>query len=96
VSASLLGLPAEPSEAAALPGRRARSALAHVLSGGAMPQFTSPRPINLTLRKPRNPLVAPALLRQAGRHQSTREASRMQARQQVKRALRDDLPDDSP
>lgn len=35
-----------------------------------MPQFTSPRPSAATsLRKPRNPLVAPAQLRQAGRHQ---------------------------
>ena len=34
-----------------------------------MPQFTSPRPLPAAMRKPRNPLVAPAQLRQAGRHQ---------------------------
>lgn len=33
-----------------------------------MTQFTSPRPLSLRLSKPRNPVVAPALLRQAGRH----------------------------
>ncbi|MBB5206337.1 hypothetical protein HNQ51_003683 [Inhella inkyongensis] len=35
-----------------------------------MPQFTSPRPLTLAMRKPRNPLVVPAQFRQAGRHQS--------------------------
>ncbi len=35
-----------------------------------MPQFTSPRPAaHVQLRKPRNPLVAAAQFRQAGRHQ---------------------------
>ncbi|MCV2369492.1 hypothetical protein [Roseateles oligotrophus] len=33
-----------------------------------MTQFTSPRPLNMKLRKPRNPLVAHALMRQAGKH----------------------------
>lgn len=33
-----------------------------------MPQFTSPRPLSLRLNKPRNPVVAPSLMRQAGRH----------------------------
>jgi hypothetical protein len=35
-----------------------------------MPQFTSPRPLTVSMRKPRNPMVAPAQFRQAGRHQS--------------------------
>ncbi|MBB4845524.1 hypothetical protein HNP55_004076 [Paucibacter oligotrophus] len=33
-----------------------------------MPQFVSPRPQAQRLLKPRNPLVAPALMRLAGRH----------------------------
>jgi len=61
-----------------------------------MPQFTSPRPLNLSLRKPRNPLVAPALLRQAGRHQTAKDGKRPLARQQLKRLLQDALPDDNP
>ncbi|RTL21887.1 MAG: hypothetical protein EKK52_07615 [Burkholderiales bacterium] len=63
-----------------------------------MPQFTSPRPLQLTLRKPRNPLVAPALKRQAGRHQSPHDAQaqRQQARLELRRLLRDRFPDDSP
>lgn len=50
-----------------------------------MTQFTSPRPLNLQLRKPRNPLVAPALMRQAGRHGSTkpRQAARRELQQQI-------------
>ena len=70
--------------------------MVHFANGGAMPQYTSPRPIHLSLRKPRNPLVAPTLLRQAGRHTNTREVSRQQASQQVRRLLRDVPPDDSP
>lgn len=63
-----------------------------------MPQFTAPRPMTLNLRKPRNPLVAPAQLRQAGRHQSPRDAHamRQQSQQQLRRLLRDMPPDDSP
>jgi hypothetical protein len=63
-----------------------------------MPQFTSPRPMQLHLRKPRNPLVAPALKRQAGRHQSPNDAQaqRQQARLELRRLLRDRFPDDSP
>jgi hypothetical protein len=44
-----------------------------------MTQFTAPRPQLLTLRKPRNPLVAPALMRQAGRHGGSAKAQRQQA-----------------
>lgn len=63
-----------------------------------MPQFTSPRPMQLNLRKPRNPLVAPAMKRQAGRHQSADDArvQRQQARLELRRVLRDRIPDDSP
>ena len=43
--------------------------------------------ITLTPRKPRNPLVAAALMRQAGRHQRTVSAKR----QQAERALRLEL-----
>ncbi|MFN3861261.1 MAG: hypothetical protein ACK4R2_07305 [Roseateles sp.] len=63
-----------------------------------MPRFTSPRPLQIQLRKPRNPLVAPACKRQAGRHQSATDARalRQQARLQLRRLLRDRFPDDSP
>lgn len=63
-----------------------------------MPQFTSPRPLLLKQRKPRNPLVAPALKRQAGRHQSPNDAraQRQQARQDLRHLLRERFPDDSP
>lgn len=63
-----------------------------------MPQFTSPRPLQIAQRKPRNPLVAPALKRQAGRHQSPRDAhaQRQQARLELRRLLRDRFPDNSP
>ncbi|MCE4539531.1 hypothetical protein LXT12_19960 [Pelomonas sp. P7] len=63
-----------------------------------MPQFTSPRPLKLNVRKPRNPFVAPALKRQAGRHQSPQDAhaQRQQARLELRRQLRDRFPDDSP
>jgi hypothetical protein len=48
--------------------------------------------------KPRNPLVAPALKRQAGRHQSATDAhaQRQQARLELRRLLRDRFPDESP
>src|SRR5882724_5340675 len=65
----------------------------------AMPQYTSPRPMNLALRKPRNPCVAPALLRQAGRHQSPRDAvsQRRSTRTELAQQLRQLAPpDDSP
>ena len=63
-----------------------------------MPQFTSPRPMLIKLRKPRNPLVAPALKRQAGRHQSPTDprAQRHQGRLELRHLLREHLPDDSP
>ena len=63
-----------------------------------MPQFTSPRPMQLKLRKPRNPLVAPTLKRQAGRHRSATDAQalRQQARLELRRLLRDRFPDQSP
>ncbi len=63
-----------------------------------MPQFSSPRPLQIKLRKPRNPMVAPALKRQAGRHQSATDAHalRQQARLELRRLLRDRFPDDSP
>jgi hypothetical protein len=63
-----------------------------------MPQYTSPRPLQLKLRKPRNPLVAPALQRQAGRHQSPKDAQmrRQQARLDLRHLLRERFPDDSP
>lgn len=63
-----------------------------------MPQFTSPRPLQLKLRKPRNPLVAPCLKRQAGRHQSPHDAraQRQQANLDLRRLLRERFPDDSP
>jgi len=54
--------------------------------------------MQLSLRKPRNPLVAPALQRQAGRHQSPQDAraQRQQARLDLRRLLRERFPDDSP
>lgn len=63
-----------------------------------MPHYTAPRPMQLSLRKPRNPLVAPALQRQAGRHQSPQDAraQRQQARLDLRRLLRERFPDDSP
>lgn len=50
-----------------------------------MPQFTAPRPALTGLRKPRNPLVAPAQFRQAGRHQAPKP------RQAESRSLRSAL-----
>jgi hypothetical protein len=63
-----------------------------------MPHFTSPRPMRITTPKPRNPLVAVAHKRQAGRHQSAKDAHalRQQARLELRRLLRDRFPDDSP
>ncbi|MDM4767957.1 hypothetical protein [Pelomonas sp. SE-A7] len=51
-----------------------------------MPQFTSPRANGLRLNKPRNPLVGPALMRQAGRHGSG--AQRQQAQQRLHQELK--------
>lgn len=65
-----------------------------------MPQFTSPRPHNQQrLLKPRNPLVAHALMRQAGKHGQQGLAARQ--RQAGQRELRHEIlqvgrPDSSP
>lgn len=64
-----------------------------------MTQFTSPRPLNLRLQKPRNPLVAPALMRQAGKHGHQQHEVRL--RQAAQRELRQEIlrvgrPDASP
>ncbi len=54
-----------------------------------MTQFVSPRPLTIKLSKPRNPLVAPALMRQAGKHgqltsgSSQRQNARRELRQQT-------------
>lgn len=54
-----------------------------------MAKFTSPRAQQtLTMRKPRNPHVAPALKRVAGRHGPCAGALRQQAQQTLKRELR--------
>ena len=65
-----------------------------------MPTFTARRPSTLAApaapaapaaHKPRNPLVAPALMRQAGRHASAKP------RQAARRALKQQLTElDSP
>lgn len=59
-----------------------------------MSQFTAPRPqaLRLQLRKPRNPLVAPSLHRQAGRHDSgnARQQSRRELQQQIRQLGRVD------
>jgi hypothetical protein len=63
-----------------------------------MTQFTSPRPLTMKLRKPRNPLVAHALMRQAGKHgnfnpqSSQRQAARKELHRQT---LEMTLPDRS-
>ncbi len=57
-----------------------------------MPQFTHARPMTAkALRKPRNPVVAPALLRQAGAHQGAhaRQSAQAQLRQELRHALQD-------
>ena len=63
-----------------------------------MSQFTSSRRMRVPASAPRNPLVAPALKRHAGRHQSPNDAQaiRQQARLELRRLLRESLPDDSP
>lgn len=50
-----------------------------------MPQFIAPRPQTLQLRKPRNPHIAPSLMRQAGRHGGGHP------RQQAQRALQQQI-----
>ncbi|MBA4344139.1 MAG: hypothetical protein C0423_18525 [Methylibium sp.] len=52
-----------------------------------MAQFISPRPLRLQQSKPRNPLVAPSLMRQAGRHGGAQKTQR----QSAQRALRQEL-----
>lgn len=60
-----------------------------------MSQFTAPRPkLMQPGRKPRNPLVAPALLRQAGRHQAQRAAERQRAKQDLALEIRRLRPDE--
>lgn len=61
-----------------------------------MPQFTAPRPQLLTLRKPRNPLVAPSLMRQAGRHGSGAKAQRQQANLALRKQVQQTDPDRGP
>ncbi|MCH7344716.1 hypothetical protein LZ017_15140 [Pelomonas sp. CA6] len=54
-----------------------------------MTQFTSPRAQRVaSLRKPRNPLVVPALKRKAGRHQLGSASRRQRARQDLALELR--------
>lgn len=60
-----------------------------------MPQFTSPRAQTLLIRKPRNPIVAPAQMRHAGVHASLKRPTRQQARQAVRASVRSLGPDDS-
>ena len=51
-----------------------------------MSTFATPtRPLILAARKPRNPLVGPALMRQAGRHAggNPRQAARRELKQQI-------------
>lgn len=61
-----------------------------------MPQFTSPRPsVSLSLRKPRNPLVGPALLRQAGRHGGGVKSGRQRAARSLQQELQQ-MSDRSP
>jgi len=60
-----------------------------------MSQFTAPRPkLMLQGRKPRNPLVVPALQRQAGRHQAQRAAERQRAKQDLALEIRRLRPDE--
>ena len=61
-----------------------------------MPQFTSPRAQTIQLRKPRNPIVAPAHRRQAGAHASLKPPSRQQSQLALRVAVRSLPPDDSP
>lgn len=66
-----------------------------------MSQFTAPRPRTLSLRKPRNPLVAPALMRQAGRHgnhsaKAQRQSAQRSLLQEVRQLLQHNKADRSP
>ncbi|MDN3922690.1 hypothetical protein [Roseateles violae] len=62
-----------------------------------MSKFIAPRPLRLSLRtsKPRNPLVGPSLLRQAGRHAdgNARQAARRDLLKQIQQLGQ---PDRSP
>jgi hypothetical protein len=51
--------------------------------------MNSPRRLKLRLKqnKPRNPYVAAALLRKAGRHRKSTRNERQQGRQELRRAL---------
>lgn len=53
-----------------------------------MTQFTAPRPQRLQMRKPRNPLVAPALMRQAGRHGNSAKAQRQSEQRSLLKEVR--------
>lgn len=44
-------------------------------------------PLIVTARKPRNPLVVPARLRRAGRHETPGHGARQQAAQALRREL---------
>jgi len=65
-----------------------------------MSRFTAPRPLPVVLsRKPRNPFVGPALLRQAGRHGIGPHGQRQSQQRALQRELRqiefshkDDVP----
>jgi hypothetical protein len=61
-----------------------------------MPQFTAPRPQLLMLRKPRNPLVAPAQMRQAGRHGASAKAQRQQAKLSLRKQVQQNDLDRGP
>lgn len=52
-----------------------------------MSQFIAPRAQIRALRKPRNPLVAPSLLRKAGPHGAGVKTQRHQQRKDIARAL---------
>ncbi len=52
-----------------------------------MPQYTAPRPVLLSQRKPRNPFVAHGQFRQAGRHQPAHP--RQSAKTSMKSELRE-------
>lgn len=54
-----------------------------------MSQFIAPRPQLLRIKasKPRNPLVAPSLMRQAGRHDSSRHTQRQNAQKTLRLEL---------
>jgi hypothetical protein len=65
-----------------------------------MSKFIAPRPKNLSVSlrapKPRNPLVGPSLLRQAGRHGggNARQLARRELQKQMLQLGADSKPDD--